>query len=198
MNSLTNQFYRAKGSLFYRFVFGSFGSGSILYPPLLLVHPRLIHVGRNTLIRGGARIEVMPAPSSPTPVLTIGDNVNIEQSVHIICRNRVTIGSNVSITGFCSIVDTTHPIDGLSPATKVGAQIREDDASVEICDGAFIGMGVRVLPGVRIGRGAVIGANAVVTRNVPDFHIASGVPAVVQRARVLKDREADAVFRLET
>lgn len=87
------------------------------------------------------------------------------------------------MTGFCSIVDTTHPIDGLRPDEKIGQVIQDDDKFVEIGFGAFIGMGARILPGVRIGRGAVIGANSVVTRDVPDFCVAAGVPARVLRRR---------------
>jgi virginiamycin A acetyltransferase len=43
---------------------------------------------------------------------------------------------------------------------------------------------VAVLKGVTIGDGAVIGANAVVTRDVPDYSIAVGVPSRVLRKRV--------------
>jgi acetyltransferase-like isoleucine patch superfamily enzyme len=49
--------------------------------------------------------------------------------------------------------------------------------SIEIGDDVWIGANVVVLGGVRIGRGAVIGAGAVVTRDIPEFAIAVGVPA---------------------
>jgi acetyltransferase-like isoleucine patch superfamily enzyme len=186
-NVLRQLFYRVKGAMFYRFVFGSFGSRSVLYPPLLLVRPNRIKIGSDTLIRAGVRLEVVCRPGKAEPSLTIGDNVNIEQSVHIICHNRVTVGSNVSITAFCSIVDVTHPVDGLPASAKIGSHVLDSDSSVEIGDGAFIGMGARILPGVRIGRGAVIGANAVVVHDVPDYHIAAGVPARVRRARQLAE-----------
>ena len=35
------------------------------------------------------------------------------------------------------------------------------------------------MPGVTIGKGAVIGAGAVVTKDIPDYCIAVGVPAKV-------------------
>ena len=35
------------------------------------------------------------------------------------------------------------------------------------------------MPGVSIGDGAVIGANAVVTRDIPSYCVAAGVPAKI-------------------
>lgn len=51
----------------------------------------------------------------------------------------------------------------------------------------WIGHGAVVMPGVSIGTGAVIGSNAVVTRDVPDYAIAVGVPARVIRQRFPDD-----------
>ena len=45
--------------------------------------------------------------------------------------------------------------------------------------GSWIGAGAVVMPGVSVGRGAIVGANAVVTRDVDDFDIVGGIPAVV-------------------
>ncbi len=47
----------------------------------------------------------------------------------------------------------------------------------------WIGHGAVIMPGVTIGHGAIIGSNAVVTRDVPDFAIAVGVPAKPIRQR---------------
>jgi virginiamycin A acetyltransferase len=35
------------------------------------------------------------------------------------------------------------------------------------------------MPGVTVGEGALIAANAVVTKDVPDWHMAKGIPAGV-------------------
>ncbi|MFC6639871.1 acyltransferase [Sulfitobacter sediminilitoris] len=55
-------------------------------------------------------------------------------------------------------------------------------------DYAWISCRVTILPNVRIGRGAVVAAGAVVTKDVPQFAIVAGVPAVVigERERNLK------------
>lgn len=54
----------------------------------------------------------------------------------------------------------------------------------------WIGEGVQVRAGVRIGVGAVIGAGAVVTRDIPPYTIAAGVPC-----RPIKPRFDEAISR---
>jgi UDP-2-acetamido-3-amino-2,3-dideoxy-glucuronate N-acetyltransferase len=44
---------------------------------------------------------------------------------------------------------------------------------------ASIGSNATILAGITIGEGALIGAGAVVTRDVPDYMIAAGVPAKI-------------------
>lgn len=43
----------------------------------------------------------------------------------------------------------------------------------------WLGHGVTVLDGVTLGQGSVIGAGAVVTKDIPPFSVAVGVPAKV-------------------
>jgi acetyltransferase-like isoleucine patch superfamily enzyme len=180
LNALHHLWRRFIGVVYYRRIFASFGEGSALYKPLLLSNTQYIHIGKNVLIREGARLEgIVINPSNPSS-LYIGNNVNIEQNVHIICHHRVAIASNVSIAPMCSIMDTTHPFDGIGEA-KVGNLLQDDDAVVEIGDGSWIGIGAVILPNVRIGKRCVIGANAVVTRDIPDRSVAVGSPARVIR-----------------
>lgn len=47
----------------------------------------------------------------------------------------------------------------------------------------WIGNGAKILEGVHVGDGAVVGAGAVVTRDVPPYAIAGGVPAKIIRYR---------------
>ena len=55
--------------------------------------------------------------------------------------------------------------------------------SVVIEDDVWIGSKVTILDGVTISQGAVIGAGAVVTKSVPSYAIAVGVPARVVGTR---------------
>jgi len=54
---------------------------------------------------------------------------------------------------------------------------------IVIEDNIWMGSGTKVLDGVKVGRDSVIGAGAVVTRDIPEFVIAVGVPAKVIKER---------------
>lgn len=178
---LTNIYYRLKTIVVYRFVFKSLGRRVTIRKPILISNPQCITIGDDVFIRDGLRMEVVLHNQQQTPALVIGNNTNIEQNVHIICHHRITIGSNVSVTGHCSIVDVTHPYADIADPVKIGARIQDDEACVEIGDGSFIGFGSVILPNVRIGKHVVIGANSVVAHNIPDYSVAAGAPAKLLR-----------------
>ncbi len=182
MNRAIRCWHRLKALAFYRYVFGSFGAGSRLAKPGLLHEPHLMHIGSGVRINFGVRMEAIVTPNHPAPELRIGNNVNIEQNVHIICHNKVLIGNNVSIAGYTVITDTTHPFDGIPQSQKTGVLIQDDDKTVEIGEGTFIGMHCIILPGVRIGSFCMVGAGSVVSHDIPSCTVAVGSPASVVRA----------------
>lgn len=170
---------RARAQLFYRFFLGALGRKTALYRPMLVSNPDRMFIGSRVTIRNGARLEVIRVPGQVAPRLIIGDNVNIEQNVHIICGAEIQIGNDVSITGGVAIVDVNHPYRDISTSDKVGNRIECNGNYVRIGDGVFIGYGAVILPNVTIGARAVIGAGAVVTRDVPEYAVVSGNPAKV-------------------
>jgi acetyltransferase-like isoleucine patch superfamily enzyme len=174
--------YRLKSALYYRYVFASFGSGSVIYKPMLIGNPRFIHIGNNVIIRDGVRLQAVISDSANPPELRIGDNVNIEQNVHIICHSRIIIGKDVSITGNCAIVDVTHSYENVHDPIKIGSRISPDFASVEIGNRSFLGFGAIVLPNVRIGTYCVVGAQSLVTKDIPDYSVVAGSPARILRS----------------
>jgi len=129
--------------------------------------------GINARIKAGVIID------SPAD-MTIGDNFNLGEYSFVAAQGGITCGDNVIIGHHVSILSATHPIGSIEgpiamQSLKLAAVIIEDDV--------WIGSGARVLPGIHIGKGAVIGANAVVTKNVPSYAVAAGIPASVLRIR---------------
>ena len=113
--------------------------------------------------------------------------------------------NNCKIGKFCSIGPNfccglgIHPTNGLSTAPMFystakqnGISLCEDNKIEEskrttIGNDVFIGANVTILDGVTIADGAVIGAGAVVTKDIPPYAVAVGVPAKVVKYRFDED-----------
>lgn len=91
--------------------------------------------------------------------------------------SSVRIGKRVGIAAYCSLVSAQHAFSDLNESTIRQGLYTKGDIVIE--DDVWLGIGVRVMDGVRIGKGAVVGANAVVTKDIPPYSIAVGVPARV-------------------
>lgn len=110
----------------------------------------------------------------------IGKGSKISRSV-LVDDSRpdlITIGRNVWVTAGCQLL--CHQRDlSYYERDKPVMDCPLKYAPIVIEDGAHIGIGSIIMPGVTIGKGAVIGAGAVVTKDVPDYCVAVGVPAKV-------------------
>ena len=101
---------------------------------------------------------------------------------------RLEIGSFVSIAdGVKFLLEVEHPVDQCSTYPFKARLLNEEEplskGDIVVEDDVWLGYGVTVLSGVRIGQGAVIAAGAVVTKDIPPYAIAGGVPAKVIRYR---------------
>jgi virginiamycin A acetyltransferase len=109
--------------------------------------------------------------------------------------------SNTKIGRFCSIGPGLlcgwgiHPTNGISTspmfystAKQNGFSLSKSDQFLErkkisIGNDVFIGSNVTILDGVTIGDGAVIGAGCVVSKDIPPYAIAIGVPMQIIKYR---------------
>ena len=110
----------------------------------------------------------------------IGKGSKIARSV-LIDDSRpdlITIGRNVWVTAGCQLLCHQRDLSYYEKGKPV-MDLPLKDAPIVIKDGAHIGIGSIIMPGVTIGEGAVIGAGAVVTKDIPDYCLAVGVPAKV-------------------
>lgn len=112
--------------------------------------------------------------------LTIGDNVNFSDWVHVGALTGVTIGDGCLLGSKVLIIDHGHGsvIDiALHGPMRPDARALSSKGPVVLEDNVWLGDAVVVLPGVRIGRNAIVGANSVVTRDIPSNTVWAGSPA---------------------
>lgn len=97
----------------------------------------------------------------------VGDNVTIKCGVYIwdgiTIENKVFVGSNVNF------------VNDLLPRSKNKEYKKEKTLLKQGCS---IGTGSTILGGIEIGKFAMIGAGSIVTKNVNDYELVYGNPAI--------------------
>jgi acetyltransferase-like isoleucine patch superfamily enzyme len=187
--------------LCYGRLLGAMGRNVLIGKGVTIRHPGKIRLGDGVMIDDFA---VLDAKGESNAGIVLGDNVLIGRNTVLSCKDGdLAIGAHSNIAGNCLIQSGKNVRIGANvlmsayvylvgggahnsartdvPVIRQGQRIR--DLTIE--DNAWIGAQVTVMDGVTIGRDAIVGAGAVVTRDVPAFAVAAGVPA-----RVLRDRRA--------
>jgi acetyltransferase-like isoleucine patch superfamily enzyme len=125
-------------------------------------------VGRNTIL------------SCKNGDIVIDDDANLGFNVEVFSASRVRIGKKVLIAAYTYLVGGDHLYDRTDiPVLDQGRTAR----GIEVDDHAWLGAHVVVTDGSRVGRDAIVGAGAVVVGDIPEFAIATGIPAKVVRDR---------------
>jgi acetyltransferase-like isoleucine patch superfamily enzyme len=108
--------------------------------------------------------------------IKIGKRTYIGPYTCLSSYGKLTIGKDCLIASHSSIYAHNHNFS--DPNQKIRDQ-GFSSKGIIIEDDCWLGSGVRVVDGVIIGEGSIIGAGAVVTRDIPPYSIAVGVPAKV-------------------
>lgn len=151
-----------------------------IYRHVRIVGGKNITIGDGTIIYGHCVVEAIPELNGTqySPRINIGQGCAVGEYSHITAINSIEIGNGVLTGRRVLISDNNH-----------GEFVREDlvipprqrrivsKGPCIIEDNVWIGEGAIILGGVRIGESSVIAANAVVTKDVPPFSLAAGVPA---------------------
>ena len=120
-----------------------------------------------------------------TPGLEIGSNCDIGWQTTIAVGTRVRLGNNVRIAGRALLAGYPgHPMDAADRAAGL-PELDSQCGDILLEDDVWLATNVCVSAGVRIGRGTVVAAGSVVTRDLPEFVLAAGVPARVIRPLTL-------------
>lgn len=162
-----------------------FPNARLIRFPIDIRGKKFISIQKGFTTGVGCRLEAYPSDGQ-SKVLHIGNNVQINDHVHITAMQQVSIGNNVLMASKIYISDCSHgsysgnesDSNPLVPPNDRPYSIKK----VIIEDDVWIGEFVSILPGVTIGKGAIIGTMSVVSKNIPEYTIAVGSPA-----RVIKE-----------
>ena len=146
-----------------------FEDGTRLFHPENIEFGNNIYVGHNTILQGYHKNK-----------MRIGDNAFIGPNCFFHSGGGITIGTNVGIAAYTKILTSVHEVQDLETPLSFGPIVFSE---VVIEDNVHVGIGTVILPGVRIGKGAQIGAGAVVSRDIPAYAVAVGIPAKVIKIR---------------
>ena len=160
-----------------------FPSARLIRWPIYLRGAKSMYLGCGLTTGVGVRLDAFPY--NPKLVLVIGNDVQINDYVHIAAIEAVSIGSGSLIASRVFISDHNHgQFHGNSSedSPEIAPSKRALNSNpVRIGKNVWIGEQVCILPGVTIGDGAVIGAGSVVTRSVAPACVVAGNPARILR-----------------
>ncbi|MBW4486462.1 MAG: acyltransferase [Trichocoleus desertorum ATA4-8-CV12] len=179
----------------YHSIFAKLGSLVFIRPGAEFVGADCIEVGNRVSIQRGVRVDSKGQNNRISladwvhldrgvDIRTTGDNCQIEIGEHTVVNpytcihgpGSITIGKDCLIASHVGIYANNHIF------ADPNCKIREQGLTcqgIAIGDDCWLGAGVKVIDGVTIGQGSVIGAGAVVTKDIPPYSIALGVPAKV-------------------
>ena len=123
--------------------------------------------------------------------IEIGEFSYIGPGSRIWSGEKIIIGKNVLISHNVNISDTSaHELNYIERSENFKYLIDKGyskekgsikTAPIYIDDYAWINFGAIILRGVKIGKGAIVSAGSVVTKDVPEFTLVVGNPAVVKK-----------------
>ena len=188
-------------SKLYPRILGRVGRNVIFGVNVTFRHPHKISIGDDVVIDDNCLID---AKGESNKGISIGSGVYIGRNTILRCKDgdifledRVNIGSNCLVdsvklveikqntttAAYCYVM--SGGTYGLSrtdiPVTSQDLLSSKD--KTEIGENVWLGSSVVVMDGVSIGRDTVVGAGAVVTKDLPEFCIATGIPAKVTKQR---------------
>lgn len=112
--------------------------------------------------------------------IEIGDYVGINEFSCIDGDGGLEIGDYTRISTHVSILSHSLSYEDSEIPIKMQKKIKK---RVVIGRDVWIGSGARIFPGIKIGHGSVIGAGSVVTKDIPPYSVAVGIPAKVIKKR---------------
>lgn len=168
--------YKIIALLLYKYQFKEFGKKSRIDAPLKIEGKKYIEIGNRVLINYKTWLACMPLSGEKNPILKIGNKCTIGNFNHIYSTGKIIIEDYVLTADKVFIADNIHEYEDIH--RPVIDQPIKQTQPVTIGEGSWLGENV-VVAGASVGKHCVIGANAVVTKDIPNYSVAVGIPAKV-------------------
>lgn len=155
------------------------------------IRKRYKQLNINCLLGGGRRVVQYPFHITGLHNIVADDNINIGVNATIMTsRAIVRIKKHfVSGPGLTIITGDHMPVIGKFVDTVTNEDkdrldtLHQYDQDVTIEEDVWCGANVTILKGVTIGRGSIIASGAIVTKDIPPYCIAGGIPAKPLKSR---------------
>jgi acetyltransferase-like isoleucine patch superfamily enzyme len=152
----------------------SFGNGVRIGLGVLVLHPQTFEIGDAVFIGNQTYLQ-----GRHDGHCVIGAHTWIGPQSYFDCRD-MELGEYVGWGPGAKVLGSEHTGEPASvPVIQTDLVIKP----VRVGKWADIGVNAVLLPGVTVGEGAIVGAGAVVTKDVPPYAVAAGVPARVLHQR---------------
>ena len=195
-------------SKLYPLLLKSCGRGTVFGQNVTLRHPHKIEIGANAIIDDNCLLDAKGSDNTGIRIgagvfigrnsilsckngdIVLEDNVNIGFNSEVFSGSNVTLGHDTLVAAYCYFIGGDHDADEMDKAVLHQGSTSK---GIQVGSNGWFGAGVKVLDGISIGSNSVVGAGAVVTRDIPAYAVAVGVPAAVIRDRRPRPEARDTV-----
>ncbi len=166
-----------------RYLFSPYFIKSLIYKLGYHIHDHVAPLAQMH-ISGNPRIH-------PTASLRFGKNIFLGKNSHInayCCvwaspNSKIVLGDNLVMGPGCKMFSSNHSTNETDIPMNVQPYVEKD---IIIGNDVWLGANSIILAGANIGDGTVVAAGSVVTKDLPSYVIAAGIPAgpIKNRKRV--------------
>lgn len=160
----------------WKFLLAEFGKKTYIFSPLRIDGPENISVGSKVYVGYKTWLAALPLTGEKQCSLIIKDDCAIGNFNHIYCTKQIILEKGVLTADKVYISDNLHGYEDIH--TYIIEQPIIQNRTVVIGEGSWLGENVCVL-GAKIGKHCVLGSNSVVTKDIPDYCVAVGIPAKI-------------------
>ena len=183
-------FYKIKGWFIFK-------NARLIRFPFRVRGKQYIKIGKGFTTGFNCRIDALNINNLKEKyLLEIGENVEINDDVHIGATEKIIIGDNVLIASKVYISDHNHGSykgEEQDSPMSIPKKRKIYSSPIKIEKNVWIGEFVSILQGVTLGEGAIIGTMSVVTKDIPPYTIAVGSPAKPIKKYNFKTKKWDTI-----